>query len=158
MSHRRVLTVKINNHMLSITKKFYFETAHAIHHYPGPCRHIHGHSYTLKVTVQGTDLNGTEWLSGTGMLMDFRELKTLVYPIIQEFFDHKLILSRAYIEANPLTEALSGLVVWDHEPTAENMLVYLSKRLSAGLPSYIRLSRLILFETKDSYAEWEAEE
>jgi 6-pyruvoyltetrahydropterin/6-carboxytetrahydropterin synthase len=37
--------------MISITKIFRFETAHAIFGYEGPCAHIHGHSYELHVSV-----------------------------------------------------------------------------------------------------------
>ena len=37
--------------MLKLTKIFHFEMAHAIHGYAGACKHIHGHSYELHVTV-----------------------------------------------------------------------------------------------------------
>lgn len=144
--------------MLRITKKFHFETAHAIHGYPGSCRHIHGHSYELHVTVRSVKAGGNEWLPGPGMLVDFRELKAAVEPLLKEVFDHRLILSRDYLQENPLPNDLFNLVIWDYEPTAENMLVYLGERLRSVLPPFIKLNRMLLYETRDSYAEWELEE
>ena len=38
--------------MISVTKIFNFEMAHALHNYGGPCANIHGHSYILHVTVK----------------------------------------------------------------------------------------------------------
>jgi len=42
---------------LRLTKQFRFEGAHALTGYDGKCRHIHGHSYILFVTVKGTPSN-----------------------------------------------------------------------------------------------------
>ncbi len=39
--------------IIRITKAFNFEMAHALLGYKGPCKHIHGHSYELFVTVKG---------------------------------------------------------------------------------------------------------
>ena len=39
--------------MITITKIFRFEAAHAIHGYPGACANLHGHSYELHVRVAG---------------------------------------------------------------------------------------------------------
>jgi len=38
---------------LYITKEFSFEGAHALTCYDGKCKHIHGHSYKLLVTIAG---------------------------------------------------------------------------------------------------------
>ena len=42
--------------LIRITKKFDFETGHALYGYDGKCKNIHGHSYKLFVTVQGTPI------------------------------------------------------------------------------------------------------
>ena len=38
---------------IRITKKFNFETGHALYGYDGKCKNVHGHSYKLYVTVSG---------------------------------------------------------------------------------------------------------
>ena len=63
--------------MISITKIFRFEAAHALHHYPGSCAHIHGHSYELHVTVQA-EQTSDDFIGGLGIIMDFKDLKTRV--------------------------------------------------------------------------------
>ena len=37
---------------IRITKKFDFETGHALYGYDGKCKNIHGHNYNLFVTLK----------------------------------------------------------------------------------------------------------
>ena len=139
--------------MLSLTKIFHFEMAHAIHGYPGPCKNIHGHSYELHVTV--CSVNGHNgYLPAPGFLIDFKEIKKLVTMAVIEQFDHKIILSRDFLLKNPSFASQENLVAWEVEPTAENLLVYMMQLLAERLPGEVRLVQLKLYETKDSYAEW----
>ena len=64
--------------IIRITKEFYFEMAHALFGYDGPCKNIHGHSYQLSVTVKGKPII-TQGNSKQGMIMDFTDLKSAVY-------------------------------------------------------------------------------
>ena len=138
--------------MIRLTKIFRFETAHAIQGYSGKCRHIHGHSYALHVTVTDTQVHNN-YLPGTGIMMDFKDIKTLVQQEVIDVFDHKLVLSKKFLEQNPdLPE--DNLYEMDAEPTAENLLIWTRDKLHAVLPAGIRLSGLKLFETADSFAEW----
>lgn len=141
--------------MISITKIFRFEAAHAIHHYPGSCANIHGHSYELHVTVQATQPSD-DFLKGLGILIDFKDLKTLVQHFAINALDHKLILSKEYM--TEMKPALSDqeLVVLEVEPTAENLLIFLRNQIQPRLPAGILLTSLKLWETRDSYAEWSA--
>ena len=62
---------------IRITKKFSFETGHALYGYDGKCKNVHGHSYKLSVTVIGspiTDLSNVK----LGMVIDFTDLKKIV--------------------------------------------------------------------------------
>jgi 6-pyruvoyltetrahydropterin/6-carboxytetrahydropterin synthase len=139
--------------MISITKIFRFEAAHAIHHYPGSCAHIHGHSYELHVTVQ--DGSGVDhFIPGLGIVMDFKDLKTLVQREAVELLDHKLILSKAFLAENKTSFRAGELTVFDVEPTAENLLIFLRDRIKKNLPQHVRLVGLRLWETRDSFAEW----
>lgn len=139
--------------MLSVTKIFHFETAHAIHGYTGPCRNIHGHSYELHVTVTAAN-KSDDFLREPGFVIDFKDVKRIVNEAIVERLDHKLILSKAYISAHPQITENENIEVWDYEPTAENILLYAKNLLHNKLPMGIVPVNLKLFETKNSYAEW----
>lgn len=138
--------------MLQITKIFRFEMAHAIHGYPGKCKDIHGHSYELHVTVTSYDKN-KNFLPGAGLIIDFRELKHIVNDGLIRQLDHKLILSGDFMKAHPVAQA-DNLIQWEHEPSAENILIYIQQLLREKMPPHTRLIKLKLFETNDSYAEW----
>ncbi|MBL7760016.1 MAG: 6-carboxytetrahydropterin synthase [Sediminibacterium sp.] len=140
--------------MLQVTKIFRFETAHAIHGYNGHCRNIHGHSYVLHVTV-GTEISDQEYLPKPGFVIDFKDLKKMVNEIIVNQFDHHLILSEDFLAEHPNTGTPENLIIWKMEPTAENILLYIRNRLLKALPANMLLRKLKIYETSDSYAEWE---
>lgn len=139
--------------MLSLTKVFHFETAHAIHGYNGPCRNIHGHSYELHVTVATHQLMD-DYVPAPGFVIDFKEIKKIVKEQLIQQLDHKLILSKEFIVSNNYSSKQENIIIWDFEPTAENILLYIKNELFAALPHQVQLANLKLFETKDSYAEW----
>ncbi len=141
--------------MIQITKIFHFEMAHAINNYSGACKNIHGHSYELHVTINST-IDEDEYIPAPGFVIDFKELKQLINSSIIQKLDHSLILSRAFISDNNISELKfqENLVVWDIEPSVENLLVFIRKTLSIKLPATLKLFKLKLYETRDSYAEW----
>ncbi|RPE08013.1 6-carboxytetrahydropterin synthase [Chitinophaga lutea] len=139
--------------MLQVTKIFRFETAHALHGYNGPCRLIHGHSYQLHVTVRAQGTN-TGYLPAPGILLDFKDLKQLVNEAVVKQLDHRLVLSEAYLRANPDTAMEDNLLVMEAEPSAENLLIFARNAIGDKLPEGVELARLRLYETVDSYAEW----
>lgn len=130
--------------------------AHAINGYAGACKNIHGHSYELHVTVSGKHADDT-FIPAPGMLIDFKEIKKIVQQEVVEKFDHKVLLSHKFLVGNPAFLSPENLVTWQVEPTAENMLLYISSVIKPQLPKGISLVNLKLFETKDSYAEWISE-
>lgn len=138
--------------MICLTKIFRFETAHAIHGYVGPCANIHGHSYELQVSIAAKQAGDT-FIGGTGILMDFKELKALVQQAVVSKLDHQLILSKNFLTANNIDQR-EGIRVVDYEPTAENLLIFMRNEIEAVLPAGLRLSSLKLWETRDSFAEW----
>ena len=142
--------------MLSVTKIVHFEMAHALHGYTGACKNIHGHSYELQVTV--TDKKAiNEYIPAPGFIVDFKELKQCINKNLLQIFDHTLLLSTAYLSNHPTLRNQENLLEWKTEPTAENLLLFMKQQLLKNLPSGIRLIKLKLFETKDSYAEWSNE-
>ena len=81
--------------MITLTKIFRFEAAHAIYGYPGACAAIHGHSYELHVQIAGID-PVESFIPGMGILMDFKDLKKVVQESVISKLDHQLILSREF--------------------------------------------------------------
>lgn len=139
--------------MISITKIFRFETAHAIHQYPGSCAQIHGHSYKLHVTVQANE-HLEKYIPGLGIIMDFKLLKFVVQESVLNLLDHKLILSKAYLNESKNEFSKEELVELEAEPTAENLLLFLRDQITPKLPEQVLLTSLKLWETNDSFAEW----
>lgn len=142
--------------MLQITKIFRFETAHAIFDYSGDCRNIHGHSYEFHVTISTKEKDG-EYIPAPGLVYDFKELKKLVIESIIKNIDHKLLLSQAFIAEHPGLASQENLVIMEAEPTAENLLIYMQRILATKLPVTVKLAELKLYETKDSFARWVAD-
>ncbi|MEI6948767.1 6-carboxytetrahydropterin synthase [Paraflavisolibacter sp. H34] len=142
--------------MLKVTKIVRFEMAHALHGYEGPCHHIHGHSYELHVTVQPASFTD-EYVPAPGFVIDFRQLKELVQSVVLRHMDHQLFLSPAYLQQYGPMGQLSNLEIFPAEPSAENLLLYIARQLRASLPRGVVLRSLRLYETRDSYAEWEME-
>lgn len=139
--------------MISITRIFNFEMAHALHNYEGACANIHGHSYILHVTVRAAAKGGDK-LIPPGFIMDFKELKEIVNSKVIALLDHKMVLSGEYIDSLQSHSSFNNLFRFETEPTAENLLLFISKELTASLPEQVSLHSLKLFETGNSYAEW----
>ena len=140
--------------MISVTKIFRFETAHAIFGYEGPCKHIHGHSYVLHVTVASSDSDNEDFIAKPGFVVDFKILKKIVQETIVQKLDHRLILSKEYLESKPSLKSEENLEVWEMEPSAENILYFSKKEICKALPKGIKLVKLRIYETADSFAEW----
>jgi 6-pyruvoyltetrahydropterin/6-carboxytetrahydropterin synthase len=141
---------------IRITKKFSFETGHALYGYDGKCKNVHGHSYKLSVTVIGkpiTDRNNVKF----GMVIDFTDLKKIVKEEIVDQFDHATVFNQTtpHIElAKELKTRGHHVILVDYQPTSENMVVDFSQRIIARLPQEIKLFSLKLQETESSFAEW----
>ena len=101
---------------LRLTKEFRFEGAHALTGYDGKCRHIHGHSYLLYVTVKGTPSN-PDGTPKSGMLIDFTDLKRIVNEHIIDIFDHSLILRESAPLAAEIASAYQRVITVPFQPT-----------------------------------------
>jgi 6-pyruvoyltetrahydropterin/6-carboxytetrahydropterin synthase len=126
--------------------------AHALNGYKGDCKYIHGHSYELHVTVRSI-ISEDSYINPPGFVIDFKELKKLIKEKVIEKFDHRLVLSQAFLKENPIGFQ-ENLFVFEAEPSAENLLIYISRILRKNLSPDIKLIKLKLFETRDSYAVW----
>jgi 6-pyruvoyltetrahydropterin/6-carboxytetrahydropterin synthase len=144
---------------IRITKEFDFEMAHALWNYDGACRNIHGHSYRLFVTLQGTP-NTNSKDPKFGMVIDFKDLKTMVKSPVVDFFDHSLVV---YREAEgeilfTIRQMYEKVHVFDFQPTCENLVLYIVKTIRESEIPGIKLQAVKLYETATSYAEWHLED
>ena len=144
---------------IRITKQFNLEMAHALNNYDGPCNNIHGHSYVLFVTIIG-EPSSNEEDTKHGMVMDFRELKSIIKGSIISKYDHKLILNKKTPDViiNNIKKAYKNVVIVDYQPTCENLLIHFVKIVQKNLKKTIKLHSAKLAETTESYAEWYAED
>lgn len=93
-------------------------------HHPGKCSRLHGHSYRLDVTLEG----GLQPAGpATGMVEDFDVVARIVRAGVIEALDHR---------------SLNELI---DNPTAENIVIWIWRRLSPELP---QLESLALWETR----------
>lgn len=104
-----------------------------LHNYEGPCANIHGHSYVLHVTVKSAKQDGG--LVPPGFIIDFKELKEIVHSKIIARLDHKMVLSSEWINSAESYSSFNNLFQFETEPTAENLLLFISKELMASLPA-----------------------
>lgn len=66
---------------MHITKVFAFNAAHNLVHYKGDCERLHGHTYKLEVTLEGTP-------DGDGLIIDFGDIKSIVQEQVLTKLDH----------------------------------------------------------------------
>lgn len=142
--------------VIRVTKEFDFETAHALDGYNGKCKDIHGHSYHLTVTVKGPPIKDPADPKN-GMVIDFKDLKSIIKSEIEPIFDHRLILRKdsRFKGIEKLNEAVRYV---DYQPTCENMLLEIVSIFKKFLPENIDLCKVSLRETATSFSEWLAED
>jgi 6-pyruvoyltetrahydropterin/6-carboxytetrahydropterin synthase len=144
---------------IRITKEFDFEMAHALWNYDGACRNIHGHSYRLFVTLIGlpnSDSNDPKF----GMVIDFKDLKSMVKVPVVDFFDHSLVV---YREAEgeilgTIRQMYEKVHVFDFQPTCENLVLHIVNTIQGSMLPGIQLQAVKLYETATSFAEWHLED
>ena len=138
---------------IRVTKEFNFEMSHALHNYDGLCKNIHGHSYKLFVCLKGNPKNQGNHPKD-GMLIDFKQLKEKVNEIIVLPFDHALVLSKKDRLAHLNLEEKTKTILFDFQPTCENLCIYFAKLLQSEFEEGISLEYLKLYETESSFTEW----
>lgn len=149
----------MNSQKVRITKEFRFEMAHSLPNHAGLCKNIHGHSYTLSVTIIGTP-NPSQNDPDAGMVMDFGDLKTIVRESIINKFDHALVIHHDVANSliKELKENFEKIIPVDYQPTSELLLLDYANLIQSQLPKGSKLFSLRLRETATSLAEWFADD
>ena len=99
--------------MVRLYKEFSFEAAHRLPMVPEDhkCRRLHGHSFHVRIDVEG------EIDPGLGWLIDYGDLKAAFDPLHEQLDHHYL-------------NDIEGL----ENPTSENLAVWIWERLKPALP------------------------
>lgn len=67
-----------------VGKEFVFHAAHKLTNYNGKCENLHGHSYHLRVAVEGP-------VGDDGMVMDFADISRIVQEKVISRLDHSYL-------------------------------------------------------------------
>jgi 6-pyruvoyltetrahydropterin/6-carboxytetrahydropterin synthase len=87
--------------MYELTVERGFSSGHFLRNYKGKCENPHGHNYKVRITLRG------ERLDAAGLLLDFRDLKQVMRPVI-EYLDHQMINDlEPFTTINPSAENLA---------------------------------------------------
>jgi len=143
---------------MQITRRLEFDAGHRIPNHNSQCKHLHGHRYTIEITLSG-DVITTEGVSEQGMVMDFSDVKRIAKERVVDLWDHAFLVYRG---DKAVLEFLNTLpdhktVVLEVVPTAENLAkVAFDLLLHAYRDTYgnhLRLERVRLYETPNNWAD-----
>lgn len=149
--------------MLTITRKLEFDAGHRIPDHKSQCRNLHGHRYTLEITLIGAVIE-EEGSSDNGMIMDFSDVKALAKQHLVDVWDHAFL---AYEKDTVVREFLASIpghktVLIDRIPTVENLAQTAFDILKAAYQDRygtgLRLRKLVLHETPNCWAEITADD
>ena len=99
--------------VFEIRASVYFDAAHRLLDYEGPCARLHGHSFRVEAAVEGSNLGRQQ------LLVDFHDLRRLLEEVVEPF-DHNCLN-----EVEPFTQS---------SPTSENIARHIYRSLHAMLP------------------------
>ena len=123
--------------MYEVTVERGFSSGHYLRNYKGKCENPHGHNYKVLITLCG------EALDAAGLLLDFRELKQVMRPVIERL-DHQMIN-----DIEPFTEI---------NPSAENLARYFyqetNRQLSQMTGGRVRVKDCTIYETDTTTAKY----
>jgi 6-pyruvoyltetrahydropterin/6-carboxytetrahydropterin synthase len=112
--------------MYVLTVRDHFDAAHSLRGYDGECQRLHGHTWDIEVSVEGTQLDGI------GILYDFKTLKDDLRSVV-DAYDHQ------YLNEVVPFDAMNA--------TAENLARVIHERLSAKIDGPVRVTEVAVWES-----------
>ena len=123
--------------MFELTVERGFSSGHYLRNYKGKCENPHGHNYKVRITLCGSELDGA------GLLLDFRDLKQVMRPVIDRI-DHQMLN-----DLEPFTTI---------NPSAENLARYFyqetNRQLSDMTSGRVRVKDCTIYETDTTTATY----
>ena len=131
-----------------VTRRMVFSAAHRLHHPQqeaevyGKCSLLHGHNYTIEITVKG-QVNPQ-----TGFVIDLKELKELMNERIINVLDHKNIDGDvSYFADRNVVQSSENIAIFIWNQLAE---AFTERQ---GDPA-VSLYRVRLYETENNIVEY----
>lgn len=116
--------------MYEVTIRKTFSAAHILKEIGGKCEEMHGHNFTVEVTVAGPSLNSED------LLIDFRVLKGWTNEVLEEM-DHKYLND---------VECFKGM-----NPSSEQIARYIYNRLAEKAASLkLTLAQITVWESENA--------
>lgn len=143
---------------MTIMKRVKFCAGHRLYRHGGKCEFFHGHNYVAEFYVSAPHVDPV------GRLIDFAELKRGFKGWIDEHWDHGFLLNAEDSNAINAIKLVEPCKYYElpYNPTAENMarylLEYVCPRVLSQFQDYqVYASRVVIWETEDSFAEASAD-
>lgn len=95
-----------------LSKEFKFEASHQLVGHDGKCARLHGHSWLLRISVQGDRLQ--EDGPKKNMLLDYGDVSAVVKPLVEEFLDHHHL--NTTLDTDSPTSEYVARWVWNRLP------------------------------------------
>lgn len=151
--------------MLTITKIFERDMGHRLVNHEGKCRNLHGHRYKAEISFSGT-IASASWASDEGMIIDFGDIKKIVWGFIDKELDHGYM----HQKWDPIGQLAQSqwlkICEVDFAPTVEEMAVRLFNQIDRIIKnSYgnnpdksrtgLKLHSIKLYETPNCFGYYE---
>lgn len=146
------------DNLISVTKHLDFEAAHVLPEgYNGKCRNLHGHTYKAYVTITGprNEMN-------YGMVVDFKDLKKAMNEVLPDHCFLCYLGDEKNLDYKKVAEKYENKVMLFSEPTtAEHMVKVFAELINnylhneLNVSDEVQLTKMVLYETADSYATYE---
>lgn len=141
---------------MEITRHFRIDAGHRVYGHESKCAHLHGHSYSIDVTVTAPSLDTL------GRVIDFSAIKTLVGTWLDEHWDHNFLAHPEDTIVTVLSLEMHGrqpYLMRYGNPTAENIAKELFEIASSLLSSQsIVVTRVRVYETPNCWADYDGAE
>ena len=144
--------------MLTITRKLEFDAGHRIPDHKSQCRNLHGHRYTLEITLTGP-VSSQAGAPDQGMVIDFSDVKAIASTCIVDVWDHAFLVYSGDTAVRTFLDSLPNhkTVVLDRIPTAENLVQIafdtLARAYRDRFGDQLRLTHARLYETPNCWAD-----
>jgi 6-pyruvoyltetrahydropterin/6-carboxytetrahydropterin synthase len=137
---------------IRIGKEFIWQMSHRLPFHKGGCRNIHGHSYMMRVEVEGeTD--------SKGMIMDYYDIETILAPLIEKM-DHSFCVdSNDTVMLDFLKKQNFKYYLVPFTTTAENLTKHITEIIRSEFKKSdnLKTMKIRVNETADVFAELETD-
>ncbi len=136
----------------ALTVRETFAAAHQLVHHEGACQRLHGHTWTVELTVApSVEVLGHMPKLPKGILIDFAEVKK-VLRVVTNRLDHRClndVLKGAQLGRGSDVMEIGCPI--EHAPTAEVLCLWIAKQIRNGLPASIYVKAVTVYESPDAW-------